>query len=85
MQKEILTRPVEPVNFDWSQIYYIGRKVIGLSEEEFWNSTLIKINDLAEVHGAMNNEKLAKKRRKKLAKGKAKAIGLIPIDKVSFF
>nr|DAM31078.1 MAG TPA: hypothetical protein [Caudoviricetes sp.] len=33
----------------------------------------------------MNNEKLAKKRRKKLAKGKAKAIGLIPIDKVSFF
>lgn len=44
-----------------------------------------KINDLAEVHGAMNDEKLAKKRRKKLAKGKAKAIGLTPIDKVSFF
>lgn len=85
MLTEIRIHPVEPVTFDWSQIYYIGRKVIGLSEEEFWESTMEKINDLAEVHGAMNDEKLAKKRRKKLAKGKAKAIGLTPIDKVSFF
>lgn len=44
-----------------------------------------KINDLAEVHAAMNDEKTAKKRKKKLAKGKAEAIGLVPIDKVSFF
>ena len=44
-----------------------------------------KINDLAEVHASMQDEKLAKKRKKKLAKGKASAVGLVPIDKVSFF
>lgn len=77
--------PAEPVTFDWSQLYYIGRTVMGLTEDEFWDSSMEKINDLAEVHASMQDDKLAKKRKKKLAKGKASAVGLVPIDKVSFF
>ncbi|CAD0281705.1 hypothetical protein [Enterococcus phage vB_EfaS_140] len=83
MERQI--HPAEPVTFDWSQLYYIGRKVIGLTEEEFWDSSMEKINDLAEVHVAMQDEKAAKRRKKKLARGKAEAVGLVPIDKVSFF
>lgn len=43
-----------------------------------------KINELVEVHGSMNDEKLAKKRKKKMAKKKAINGGNTFIDQVSF-
>lgn len=76
--------PANPTNFDWAYIYYVGRNLLGLGEEEFWDSSIEKINELVEVHGSMNDEKLAKKRRKKMAKYKAKTNGNTYIDQVSF-
>ena len=49
-------------------LYYFSRNKLGLSEEEFWDSSIEKINDLVSVHGAFNDKKLAKKREKDLAK-----------------
>lgn len=78
------SRPVQTADFDWAYIYYVGRNIIGLSEEEFWDSSIEKINELVEVHGAINDEKLNKKRQKKMAKKKAKNIGNVFVDQVSF-
>ena len=76
--------PVQTTDFDWAYIYYVGRNIIVLSEEEFWNSSIEKINELVEVHGAINDEKLNRKRQKKMAKRKAKNIGNVFVDQVSF-
>lgn len=76
--------PVQETDFDWAYIYYVGRNVVGLSEDEFWDSSIDKINELVEVHGAMNDEKLAKKRRKKRAKQNANSSDNKYIDQVSF-
>lgn len=76
--------PVTSTDLDWAYIYYVGRKVLGMTEEEFWDSTMEKINELVDVHGSMNDEKLAKKRKKKMAKKKAMNEGNSFIDQVSF-
>lgn len=70
--------------FDWGYLYYVGRTVLGLDEEEFWNSSIEKINEMAEVHGAINDKKLAKKRKKELSKNRADAVGNVYIDQVGF-
>lgn len=80
----MMRHPQNNTSFDWAYIYYIGRKVLELSEDEFWDSSLEKINELVEVHGAMNDKKLQSKRKKKLSKQKANSIGEVFIDKVSF-
>lgn len=79
-----MPHPQSKTSFDWAYIYYVGRKVLLLDEDEFWDSSVEKINELVEVHGAMNDEKLLKKRNKKLAKNKADSVGEVFIDKVGF-
>lgn len=83
MQKKKVC-PAKSTNFDWAYIYYVGRNVLGLTEDEFWDSSIEKINELVEVHGSMNDEKLAKKRKKKMAKKNAETVGNTFIDQVSF-
>lgn len=70
--------------FDWAYIYYVGRNVVGLSEDEFWESSVEKINELCEVHGALNDEDLAEKRRRKINNESADNVGDVFIDNVSF-
>lgn len=70
--------------FDWAYLYYVGRTVLGLEEEEFWNSSVEKLNELVEVHGAVNDKKLAKKRQRKMAKNKSNSVGNVYIDQVGF-
>ena len=55
-----------------------------MDEEEFWNSSVEKINELVEVHGATQDSKLAKKRKKKLSEDRANTLGDVYIDQVGF-
>lgn len=55
-----------------------------MTEEEFWNSSVEKINELVEVHGATQDKKLANKRKKKLSKDRKNASGDVFIDQVGF-
>lgn len=80
----MMPHPQKNANFDWAYIYYVGRKVLELDEDEFWDSSMEKINELVEVHGAMNDKKLLKQRNRKMAKHKADSIGNVYIDQVSF-
>ena len=55
-----------------------------MDEEEFWNSSVEKINELVEVQGATQDSKLAKKRKKKLSEDRADTLGDVYIDQVGF-
>lgn len=71
--------------FDWSYIYYVARNKLGMTEEEFWESSLEKINDLTNVYGALHDEKKMNKRQNELrSKSPAKGKELF-IDEVSWF
>lgn len=55
-----------------------------MTDEEFWDSTIEKLNDLVSVHGAFNDKKLAEKRDRELAKKQSDKVGDIFIDEVGF-
>ena len=38
-------------------MYYLGTKILGLSEEEFMRSTPKKLFSIAKIHSDMNNPK----------------------------
>lgn len=84
MLKAILLRPAKQTNFDWAYLYYVGRTILQMDEDEFWNSSIEKINELVEVHGATQDSKLAKKRKKKLSEDRSNTIGDVYIDQVGF-
>lgn len=73
---------------DWSYLYFLARTKLGFTEEEFWESSIEKLNDLIDVYGAANDKKLAEKRKRELGKrkslGKDKPITQVYIDEVSF-
>ena len=69
---------------DWSYLYYLARTKLGFTEEEFWESSIEKINDLINVYGAENSDQLAKRRKKDLAKKASDKTGEIFIDEVGF-
>lgn len=80
--------PVDRPNLDWSYLYFLARTKLGFTEEEFWESSIEKINDLVDVYGADNNEELMKRRKKDLEKNNSnnnKEIREVYIDEVSFF
>lgn len=56
-----------------------------MTDEEFWDSSIEKINDLVSVHGAFNDKKLAKKREKDLAKKESDKTGEVFIDETGLF
>lgn len=76
--------PAKATSFDWAYLYYVGRTILQMDEEEFWNSSVEKINELVEVHGATQDSKLAKKRKKKLSEDRADTLGDVYIDQVGF-
>lgn len=85
MVKEKTQRiPVSQPSLDWSYLYYLARTKLGFTEEEFWESSIEKINDLINVYGAENSDKLAKRRKKDLAKKASDKTGEIFIDEVGF-
>ena len=56
-----------------------------MTEEEFWESSLEKINDLTNVYGALHDEKKMNKRQNEL-RNKSQAKGQeVFIDEVSWF
>ena len=73
---------------DWSYLYYLARTKLGFTEEEFWESSIEKLNDLIDVHGAANDKKLSDKRKKELSKSKIqnenKEAYQVYIDQISF-
>ena len=79
--------PANKTNLDWSYLYFLARTKLGFTEEEFWESSIEKINDLIDVYGADNNEELMKRRKKDLEKNNNnnKEIREVYIDEVSFF
>lgn len=77
-------RPAKKPNFDWAYLYYLARNKLGMTDEEFWDSTIEKLNDLVSVHGAFNDKKLAEKRDRELAKKQSDKVGDIFIDEVGF-
>ena len=79
--------PANKPNLDWSYLYFLARTKLGFTEEEFWESSIEKINDLIDVYGADNNEELMKRRKKDLKNNNNnnKEIQEVYIDEVSFF
>lgn len=55
-----------------------------MEEDEFWESSIDKINELVEVHGAVNDEKLNKKRQRKFKKNTSDIVSDVFIDEVGF-
>ena len=80
--------PVNQPSLDWSYLYYLARTKLGFTEEEFWESSIEKLNDLIDVHGAANDKKLSDKRKKELSKSKIqnknKEAYQVYIDQISF-
>lgn len=87
MLVRIHRRPANRPNLDWSYLYFLARTKLGFTEEEFWESSIEKINDLIDVYGADNNEELMRRRKKNLEKNNSnnKEIREVYIDEVSFF
>ena len=73
---------------DWSYLYYLARTKLGFTEEEFWESSIEKLNDLIDVYGAANDKKLSDKRKKELSRSKNKKenkeASQVYIDQISF-
>ena len=78
-------RPAKKSSFDWAYLYYLAKNKLGFTEEEFWDSSIEKINDLVSVHGAFNDKKLAKKRENDLARKDSDSKGTVYIDETGIF
>ena len=83
-QKTRLLHPVD-ADFDWGEMYYIGRTILGLSEEEFWECSVEMINELIKIHAKMNGVEDDDKKPKKNKTKKNKPTKEIPIDQCGYF
>lgn len=86
--EKTLKNPVNQPRLDWSYLYYLARTKLGFTEEEFWESSIEKLNDLIDVYGAANDKKLSEKRKRELGKSnirnKNKEASQVYIDQISF-
>lgn len=66
-------------------MYYVARIQLGLTEEEFWDSSSEKINALIQVKIDMTSEQLMKERKRRLElDSMMNEKGEVPIDCVDF-